>query len=58
MNLSRWVQKIHTNGSGEQSCWSSREEEVELVLPALSLRILNSTAIQEVLQWVAYYASK
>ncbi len=35
-----------------------REEEVELVLPTTALRTLNSSKLEEVLQWVAYYASK
>jgi hypothetical protein len=30
----------------------------ELTLPTTALRTLNSSKLEEVLQWVAYYASK
>ena len=35
-----------------------RKKVDELVLPTTALRTLNSSKLEEVLQWVAYYASK
>jgi hypothetical protein len=46
------------NVSQDLGTLNLREEEVELVLPTTALRTLNSSKLEEVLQWVAYYASK